>query len=109
MALLEAIQIAKRAGLTKVHLEGDCVNVINALTGSLGSIRWKNNTIIRDCNELLKVFNNWVIRYVPRGTNCVADLLAKDAISMASSSCWSNEAPMWLDSLIKEKLCVQEI
>lgn len=65
--------------------------------------------IIRDCLELLKVFNKWIITYVPTKTNSAADLLAKDAINMAFITYWSNESPKWFESLIKEKLYVPEV
>ncbi|XP_026434309.1 uncharacterized protein LOC113331881 [Papaver somniferum] len=107
LAVFEAIQLARRKGILNLHVKGDCRDVVDALNGKDGVVKWQNNSIIRDCVECFKYFNNWVVTYVPRETNSMADLLAKDAISMYTSTSWDNNPPDWILSIMREKLNVQ--
>ncbi|XP_026411123.1 uncharacterized protein LOC113306393 [Papaver somniferum] len=108
VAMLEAIKLAKRMQIENLQLQGDSLNVVNALLGKIGSIKWTNNCFIRDCLELFKCFNKWEISHVPRTTNSVADILAKDASSSTSVISWESDFPEWLVSLVREKFNVLE-
>ncbi|XP_026446595.1 uncharacterized protein LOC113347202 [Papaver somniferum] len=101
IAALEAIKWATEQHIGRLHLEGDYLNAIN---GSLGSVQWTTNAIIRDCLALLRDFNGWVYAHVPRETNDVADTLAKDARHISSSVSWNLDCPLWLKSLFQERL-----
>ncbi|XP_026429992.1 uncharacterized protein LOC113326484 [Papaver somniferum] len=103
---LEGIKWAVSNQVINRQLEGDCVNVVNAINGKVGSVKWTTNSIIRDCQELLRNFNKWECVYVPRETNEVVDLLAKDARLSNSVVFWSEKLPQWLSSLISEVLDV---
>ncbi|RZC89484.1 hypothetical protein C5167_027025 [Papaver somniferum] len=42
MAALEAANLARRMEITNVSLQGDNLNVVNALKGKIGSFKWTN-------------------------------------------------------------------
>ncbi|XP_026435258.1 uncharacterized protein LOC113332987 isoform X3 [Papaver somniferum] len=60
IASWEAIKWAKRNNSQKLHMEGDCLNVVLAINSNLGSVRWTNNPIIMDCKEMLGSFSSLV-------------------------------------------------
>lgn len=79
--------------ITNLQLQGDCLNVVNTLKGRVGSIKWTNNAIIRDCLELLKFSNKWDVSYISRATNSVADVLSKNVSSSTSIIRWEEMIP----------------
>lgn len=96
MAALEAVKMAKKKKkmqITNLQLQGDCLNVVNTLKGRVGSIKWTNNAIIRDCLELLKFSNKWDVSYISRATNSVADVLSKNVSSSTSIIRWEEMIP----------------
>ncbi|XP_026451188.1 uncharacterized protein LOC113351415 [Papaver somniferum] len=59
LAALAAIRWEKAEAVQKLHLEGDFLNVVSAINGSLGSVKWTNNNVIQDCGSLLDSFSSW--------------------------------------------------
>ncbi|XP_026395577.1 uncharacterized protein LOC113289986 [Papaver somniferum] len=76
LAALEAIKWAKAEAVQNLHLEGDCLNVVNAINGSLEFVKWTTNNVIQDCRNLLGSFTNWKCTFVHRESNEVANSLA---------------------------------
>ncbi|XP_026459192.1 uncharacterized protein LOC113359834 [Papaver somniferum] len=101
-ALLEAIIWARRKGIRKLHLKGDCENVIRALNGSLSSIKWTIRNIILDSLNLLDYFEGWLCTHVHRDINHVADTIAKYARNSSADKEWIEAIPSWLE------LCLQK-
>ncbi|RZC50485.1 hypothetical protein C5167_018906 [Papaver somniferum] len=106
LAALAAIKWAKAEAVQNLHLEGDCLNVVNAINGSLGSVKWTNNNVIQDCRKLLEGFTNWICTFVHRESNEVANNLAKKARNLRTSETCNSVLPLWLKSLIRDKLNV---
>ncbi|XP_026434352.1 uncharacterized protein LOC113331933 [Papaver somniferum] len=79
IAALEAIKWADRRNISDLHLEGDNKNVVDAINGRTGGIKWTTNNVILECLNLLRVFNNWKCSHVKREANSVADDIAKYA------------------------------
>ncbi|XP_026459211.1 uncharacterized protein LOC113359854 [Papaver somniferum] len=74
---LEAMKWAKEKNIKFLELEGDCLNVINAINGNLGSIKWTTNGVVQECILILKNYPNWSCTQVKRDANSVAACLAK--------------------------------
>ncbi|RZC59334.1 hypothetical protein C5167_006653 [Papaver somniferum] len=108
LAALEGIKWTVEHQVLNLQLEGDCINVVNAINGWNGAVKWTTNSIILDCLELLKCFNKWECVYVPIKTNEVTHLLAKDANLVESSMFWHEELPLLLSSIISEKFDVSQ-
>lgn len=106
LAALAAIKWAKAEAVQNLHLEGDCLNVVNAINGSLGSVKWTNNNVIQDCRKLLEGFTNWKCTFVHTESNEVANNLAKKARNLRTSETCNSVLPLWLKSLIRDKLNV---
>ncbi|XP_026380111.1 uncharacterized protein LOC113274904 [Papaver somniferum] len=79
LGAIEAVLWAKERGFQRIHLEGDCVNVVRAIQGHPTSVKWTTNNIIRDILYLLSDFEYWECSYAHRDANSLADSLAKFA------------------------------
>jgi ribonuclease HI len=75
-AALEGIKLLSNLGHTKVILELDCVVVAKALC-SQEPDRSKAWNTYEEAKVLMKAFQDHTISLVRRGSNCVADALAK--------------------------------
>ncbi|XP_026434041.1 uncharacterized protein LOC113331533 [Papaver somniferum] len=101
-ALLEAVLWAKQKGLTKLQLEGDCLNVINAVNGSLTAVKWTTHNLIKAALGILSSFSFWSCTYVHRDANHIADSLAKFARSHTICFQYYNDIPAWVQTLIQQ-------
>ncbi|XP_026395787.1 uncharacterized protein LOC113290395 [Papaver somniferum] len=57
IAALEALKWAKKRNITELHLEGDNINVVDAINEITGRINWTINSIIQECLVLLNYFS----------------------------------------------------
>ncbi|XP_026419814.1 uncharacterized protein LOC113315772 [Papaver somniferum] len=101
-SLLEAVQWALKNGWRRIHLEGDCQNVIAAVNGSSTSIKWTTSNLVQDTLVLLSSFDFWACTYVHRDANHIADSLAKNVRTQAICFCWSDNMPSWVNHLIQQ-------
>ncbi|XP_026434339.1 uncharacterized protein LOC113331914 [Papaver somniferum] len=101
-ALLEAVLWAKQKGLTKLQLEGDCLNVISVVNGSLTAVKWTTHNLIKDALDILSSFSFWSCTYVHRDANHIADSLAKFARSQIICFQYYNDFPAWIQTLIQQ-------
>ncbi|XP_026459630.1 uncharacterized protein LOC113360325 [Papaver somniferum] len=92
IAALEALKWSKERNFTELHLEGDNINVVDAINGITGRINWTTNSVIQECLVLLNPFSRWKCSHVKREANRVADDLARYARSNAHSV-WYDHPP----------------
>lgn len=74
-----ALQLAKTKGWTKVHLEGDCLQVINALNDKNGDRLYRLfsfGAVISACPELFSSFEAFICSFIRRVGNSLARSLA---------------------------------
>ncbi|XP_026399837.1 uncharacterized protein LOC113295727 [Papaver somniferum] len=101
-ALLNAVLWAKQKGWTRVHLEGDCLNVINAVNGSHTAVKLTTQNLINDAIDILNSFPVWLCTHVHRDANHVADSIAKFARSQNSCFQYFLNIPEWIQTLIQQ-------
>ena len=75
LALQFACLEAARLGFSRVHLEGDCLCVINAVLGK-GVGLWEIDLVVSDIRTLLSNFQEVRISHVFREANSAADKVA---------------------------------
>lgn len=93
---------AKQKGLTRIQLEGNCLNVIEALKGKQTSVKWTTHNLIQDALDILSTFNFWSSNYVHRDANHLTDSLAKFARTQVIFFHWLNSGPEWVSSLTQQ-------
>ncbi|XP_026378802.1 uncharacterized protein LOC113273268 [Papaver somniferum] len=60
---LMGVQWAREVGIRRLHLEGDCQNVLRAMNGARNSVKWTTNSWIEDILVYLNDnFESWVRR-----------------------------------------------
>lgn len=64
-------------GLHNVIVEGDSLNVVNAINGDGRSIEWQGRQDILECRKLLVASSFWYVYHVSRCRNGAAHNLAK--------------------------------
>lgn len=101
-SLLEAVQWAHSKGWRKIHLEGDCQNVIAAVNGKATTVKWTTYNLIHDALVILSYFDSWVCTYAHRDANHIADSIAKYARTQTICFCWFNNLSVWINLLIQQ-------
>ena len=103
-ALEAGCLFARDVGLQDVVLEGDSINLINALCGTSpppASVE----PIIMDVLDLCREFRNIAFSHVRRKANVPAHLLAKHASNVADYISWIEEDPYCIEqALIQDVL-----
>lgn len=107
LAALAAIKWAKAEAVQNLHLDGDCLNVVNAINGSLGSVKWTNNNVIQDCRFLLGTFASWRCNFMHKESNEVANSLARRARNSRQDKSWVSTLLVWLKSVAIDELNVE--
>lgn len=79
LSLREALLWARELGLDQCIFESDCKSLVDACNGGTGASYF--HTIVLDCIELCKHFNNVLIQFVCRSANSVAHVLATHSLS----------------------------
>ncbi|XP_026399356.1 uncharacterized protein LOC113295223 [Papaver somniferum] len=103
---LEALKWAKAKNIQFLEIEGDCSNVVNAINGDLGSIKWTTNSVVHECISIMKNFEFWFCQHAKREANEVSDTLAKKSRSLGDGSCYENPPIFLLGKLEKDNLNV---
>lgn len=75
-AAREAMVMAKDMGWTKVHFEGDCLVVVNALKDRNEESFRPYRVIVSACQELLSDFDFFYASFIRRTGNCLAHAFA---------------------------------
>ncbi|KAI3878505.1 hypothetical protein MKX03_023955, partial [Papaver bracteatum] len=100
LGAMEAVLWAKERGLQRIHLEGDCVNVVRAIQGHSSSVKWTTNNIIRDILFLLSEFEHWECSYAHRDANSLADSSAKFAKTQNNVVDYYSDWPTWIKTIL---------
>ncbi|KAG8498225.1 hypothetical protein CXB51_007128 [Gossypium anomalum] len=76
--ILDGLKLARRRGHDQVIILSDCLEVVKAILGS--SSTSSNSALIRRIHNILSQESQWILRYILRDQNRVADCLAKQAL-----------------------------
>ncbi|XP_074374530.1 uncharacterized protein LOC141714933 [Apium graveolens] len=101
LSLKEALAWIKDWRSAKVIFESDSKLPVDALTGNRGKSYF--DTIVNDCVDLLKHFNDVLVVFTYRSANSVAHTLAKAAHSISGPQEWLNTAPEVIEFIIADK------
>ncbi|XP_074378240.1 uncharacterized protein LOC141719767 [Apium graveolens] len=94
ISLKEALSWTKQWRSRKCIFETDAKSLVDAITGSKDNQgRSTFDTIVDDCKELLKHFEEVSLVFVPRSANSVAHLLARGAHFVSGLQEWNTTAP----------------
>lgn len=103
MAALKAVEFCKNMGLDRIMVEGDSLQVVNAINKP--GLNWgKYGHIVADIHEALRYFQMWKLCHTPREANSAAYMFAKEGIHFASDSVWFDCYP-----IIIRKIVISEI
>jgi ribonuclease HI len=99
MALWKAVSCCLDLGFSRIHLEGDALEVVQALkqTGSCWS---RYGQIIEDTRSQLNGISGWCVSHTRREANEAAHILAKAAISQSLDCIWRGSYPDFLHAIV---------
>ncbi|KAL6211155.1 hypothetical protein ACLB2K_016382 [Fragaria x ananassa] len=100
-ALLYGLRMAVVLKLEKIIVEGDCQEVIKALSDSSSSPSWRISPILKKVAHLVPFFRSIHWNWVPREANRPANAAAKLAIQSLCSQEWANMPPNSLISVLR--------
>lgn len=95
MGFREALVIAANKGISNIIVEGDCAQVVQALTQARNLFS-DCNSILSDCLELLPLFSSCKFVHVKRYCNRVAHSLARQSLFSGKLEFWGGPVPQWL-------------
>ncbi|MFQ6644556.1 hypothetical protein Gotur_019473 [Gossypium turneri] len=76
--ILDGLKIIQRRGHIHVTIQTNSLEVVKSILGS--SSTESNSALIRRICNILSQENHWILRYIPREYNQVADCLARQAL-----------------------------
>ncbi|XP_074355726.1 uncharacterized protein LOC141695374 [Apium graveolens] len=91
IGLREALSWTKNWRRSKCIFECDAKALVEAVNGEGGQSYF--HTIVDDCKDIIKHFDEVLVTFVPRSANMVAHLLAKATYSMSGLQEWVSTAP----------------
>ncbi|EPS67822.1 hypothetical protein M569_06956 [Genlisea aurea] len=80
IAARKVLELAISLGCTRVILEGDCLNLIQAVQGVDSMLDSSIGLLLRDLQLLLSSFQEYRVQHIPRNGNAAAHALAKKGI-----------------------------
>lgn len=103
MSLKEALLWVKNGRSTQCIFEMDAKLVVDAVHGSGGNSNF--HTVIKECHEIIKHFEDVLLLFEYRSANSVAHLLARAANSMSDPMEWLSTTPDFIIcNLISEEV-----
>ncbi|XP_035547305.1 uncharacterized protein LOC118348876 [Juglans regia] len=99
IALRRTIEVCKEMGFNKVVFEGDTLVMINALKENVVCWTWYGQ-VVEEVKSSLKELLHWKIQFVRRDGNMIAHKLAKFALNIGNLTCWIEECPVFISSLV---------
>ncbi|KAF5450671.1 hypothetical protein F2P56_031001 [Juglans regia] len=99
IALRRTIEVCKEMGFNKVIFEGDALVIINTVKENVMCWTWYGQ-VVEDVKSSLKELLHWKILFVRRDGNMIAHRLAKFALNIGKLTCWIEECPVFISSLI---------
>uniref|UniRef100_A0A7N2M6W5 RNase H type-1 domain-containing protein n=1 Tax=Quercus lobata TaxID=97700 RepID=A0A7N2M6W5_QUELO len=108
LACRTALEFAVDIGLSDIVIEGDCVQVINAIKADRGNLSQLGH-VIEDIQVLISGLR-WVkVRWVKRSANLVAHSLAWYAKNISNDVIWlEDDPPPTLEPLFHDCLAIME-
>jgi hypothetical protein len=92
LAAWKMVRFCLSMGWDSVWLEGDCLEVVQAMNSSEAA--WgRYGPLINESKQLLEQFQNWTVGRVPRTCNVVAHKLAQFALTCSEEMIWHGEPP----------------
>ncbi|WOH11565.1 hypothetical protein DCAR_0831054 [Daucus carota subsp. sativus] len=98
LSLKEILSWTKQHGFTRCVFETDSKLLVDACNGSSG--RSYFHIIVSECVDLIKHFENVLVRFVHRSANEVAHMLARASRSTPDLQEWENVAPSFLSNVL---------
>lgn len=98
LSLKEILCWMKQFGFARCIVETDSKLLADACNGSSGRSHF--HSIVNDCVDLIKHFDEMLVRFVPRSANGVAHLLARVSRSMSGLKEWETVVPNFLLDVI---------
>lgn len=92
LGFCEALVLAANNGLAEIIIEGDSIQIVQALNQA-GKSYSDCSSILSDCLELLPLFSSCAFEYVNRSFNRVAHSLAKQSLLGARLDNWGGSCP----------------
>jgi ribonuclease HI len=80
-ALVFALQKAKKSLIEKVSVYTDSLLVTNQIHGKYKVKNTKLRKYVEETKNIIRNFNSFALKYIPREENKIADKLAKDAVN----------------------------
>jgi ribonuclease HI len=80
-ALIFAVQKAKKSLIKKVSVYTDSLLVTNQIHGKYKVKNTKLRKYVEETKNIIRNFNSFALKYIPREENKIADKLAKDAVN----------------------------
>jgi ribonuclease HI len=80
-ALIFALQKAKKSLIKKVSVYTDSLLVTNQIHGKYKVKNTKLRKYVEETKNIIRNFNSFALKYIPREENKIADKLAKDAVN----------------------------
>ncbi|XP_059442109.1 uncharacterized protein LOC132174476 [Corylus avellana] len=102
-AALAAVEFSRELGYQDVILEGDSLQVVQALKEE--GINWRSyGQIVDDARVLLGTCRSWMVHHMRRGANQAAHSLAKESLWHSSDQIWLHALPDCLFHLVPLEL-----
>jgi ribonuclease HI len=99
VAALKAVTFCRELGFSKVILEGDALQVVNALKASTRN--WSPyGHLIEEAHSQLSGMHTWRVNHVRRHLNGAAHQLAKAALTLNEELIYGEEVPLCISDII---------
>jgi hypothetical protein len=92
LAARRAVEVSHMLGLRKIILEGEALQIVQALRLTDGG-RCSYGLLIEDMQQLLWRFSEFLVQFIRRETNDAAHKLARLALSMGENKIWRDNFP----------------
>ena len=103
LAARRAVLFAKELSLFRVIIEGDCIQVINALKGS-GRCGTLYGQVIDETKRLGGMLRSCMFQHVRREGNRLAHSLAKNTVLFANTNVWIESLPEDVEDVFQSDL-----
>jgi hypothetical protein len=108
MAAMAAAEFCNSSGVQDVILEGDSLQVIQALQEANSSWR-KYGHFIDGIKALLGPSRRWRFHHVKRMANKAADGLAKEGLQKIEEQTWIDESPKCITTIVSSELLARHV
>ncbi|KAM3346600.1 hypothetical protein ACQJBY_020900 [Aegilops geniculata] len=103
LACKKAIELARRVGVGKLHLESDSAGVVAMLNNQEKNLSAVGPTV-EDVKSRLKEFDEFRVSWVSRSVNAAADRLAKVGMGDELNSVWLSSPPDYILHIVSDEI-----